>query len=69
MYGMRGRDIEKRPFDDWLKRSRFDQTLGGYLYAGDPDFPTLRDWKRTWYSESPEFTRLLNELATQMGMQ
>mgnify|MGYP003140409614 CR=1 FL=1 len=69
MYGMRGRPIEKRPFDEWLKRSRFDQTLGGYLYAGDPDFPTLRDWKRAWYSESPEFMRLLNELATQLEIQ
>ena len=63
---------ERRPFDKYLKTSRFDQTLGGYLYAGDPDFPTLQPWSRTempGYAESPEFTRLLNELATQLGIQ
>ena len=68
----RANNNERRPFDKYLKTSRFDQTLGGYLYAGDPDFPTLQPWSRTempGYSESPEFTRLLNELATQLEIQ
>ena len=37
---------ETRPIDQWHKESRFDQILGGYIDAGDPDYPTLKNWSR-----------------------
>jgi len=37
---------EKRPFEDWLRQSRFDQVLGGYIFAQDPAFPTMSNWRR-----------------------
>ena len=38
--------IEKRPFDKWHNISRFDQVIGGYLYAQDEDLPTMKNWNR-----------------------
>jgi|GEM_PF-3188010 len=37
---------EKRDFDRWHTLSRFDQVLGGYIYAGDSDLPTMKNWDR-----------------------
>jgi len=37
---------EKRSFSDWHTVSRFDQVIGGYLFAGDKDFPTMKNWSR-----------------------
>lgn len=37
---------EMRPFAEWHRHSRFDQVIGGYLFAGDEDLPTMRDWRR-----------------------
>lgn len=40
---------EKRSFDDWLRTSRFDQIIGGWLFAGDPTYPSLKNWPK-WHS-------------------
>lgn len=37
---------EKRSFEDWHNISRFDQVIGGYILAGDPDLPTMKNWNR-----------------------
>jgi hypothetical protein len=37
---------EERSFEDWHKTSRFDQVMGGYLMAGDPDIPTAANWNK-----------------------
>jgi hypothetical protein len=37
---------EKRSFAKWHRISRFDQVIGGYILAQDPDIPTMRDWRR-----------------------
>ena len=37
---------EKRSFDKWHNISRFDQVIGGYVYAEDEDLPTMKNWKR-----------------------
>lgn len=39
-------DREQRSFDKWHNVSRFDQVIGGYLYAEDPDLPTMKGWNR-----------------------
>jgi len=46
-YDYSKKDGEKRPFEEWLRTSRFDQVIGGYLFAGDKDFPTMKDWDRS----------------------
>ena len=37
---------ETRPFNKWLRNSRFDQVIGGYMFGGDPTFPTMKNWNR-----------------------
>ena len=32
--------------DQWHDESRFDQVIGGFLQAGDPDLPTMKNWDR-----------------------
>ena len=58
---------EEREFDDWLRQSRFDQVIGGYLFAGDEAFPTMKNWSRDalpFGSLRPELEkmRLLNNI-------
>ena len=38
--------LEQRGFDDWHRKSRFDQVIGGYMMAGDKDIPTAKNWSR-----------------------
>ena len=38
--------LEERDFDKWHDVSRFDQVIGGYIYAQDPDLPTMKNWDR-----------------------
>ena len=45
---------EKRDFEKWHKESRFDQVIGGYIMAGDPDIPTMRFWDRDNMRIGPE---------------
>ena len=35
---------EERSFLKWHDESQFDQNIGGYIFAGDPDMPTMQDW-------------------------
>ena len=51
---------ERRDFWDWHKNSRFDQVIGGYLFSGDKNIPTMKDWKR---DELPFGSALKSELA------
>ena len=37
---------ETRPFAKWHRVSRFDQVVSGYIFAGDPDIPSMKNWKR-----------------------
>jgi hypothetical protein len=58
---------EMRPFAEWHRHSRFDQVIGGYLFAGDEDLPTMRDWRRAdlpWGAAlEAELKRLAKDLA------
>lgn len=38
---------EARDFDKWHDVSRFDQVIGGYLFAQDPAFPSMKEWDRS----------------------
>lgn len=37
---------EDRGFSEWHDQSRFDQVIGGFLFAGDEDLPTMKAWNR-----------------------
>ena len=37
-------DIEERSFLRWHDESQFDQNIGGYVFGGDPDFPSMEKW-------------------------
>ena len=45
---------EKRDFDQWHSVSRFDQVIGGYILAQDPDFPTMKNWNRDTIQMGPD---------------
>ena len=59
---------EKRDISDWHRVSRFDQIIGGYLFAGDPDYPTLKGWKKTHPGFQGEFGNQLEILAQRLGL-
>jgi len=40
------RTEEDDTFESWHRRSRFDQVIGGFLQAQDPDIPTMKNWYR-----------------------
>ena len=53
---------EQRPFDKWHNVSRFDQVIGGYILAQDPDFPTMKNWDRGKMQMGPELRRMLEAI-------
>lgn len=53
---------EERSFDDWWEHSRFDQVVGGYLFAGDQDLPSMADWDRNDLPYGEEFRAELDKL-------
>lgn len=53
---------EKRSFSKWHEVSRFDQVLGGYIFAGDPDLPTMKNWDRDKLPIGPELRKKMEKL-------
>lgn len=53
---------EQRSFDKWHSVSRFDQVIGGYILAQDPDFPTMKNWDRGKMQMGPELRRKLEAI-------
>ena len=62
-YGKR----EERWFDEWHNISRFDQVMGGYILAGDPDIPTMKNWDRKKMAMGPELRSKLEGLAREFN--
>ena len=50
----RTENLEERDFAPWHRSSRFDQFIGGYINAGDPEIPTMRGWNRETMRMGPE---------------
>ena len=57
---------DQRSFDDWHDRSRFDQIIGGYLFAKDPAFPTMKHWDRKAMPFGPALTEELEQLRKEL---
>jgi len=60
---------EERPIEDWHKASRFDQVVGGYLFAGEEDLPSMQDWDRPTMRIGDEFRKELELLRQDLGME
>tara|TARA_R110000851_G_scaffold331903_1_gene506881 strand:+ start:528 stop:1139 length:612 start_codon:yes stop_codon:yes gene_type:complete len=60
-------DIEQRPFEEWYPKSRFDQVMGGYLFGGDPDIPSMKTWNRD-LPYGDEFITELEILRKDLGL-
>jgi hypothetical protein len=56
-------------FARWHRKSRFDQVIGGYLFAGDKDIPTMKGWKREGYPWGKKLRAELEALAKELEMQ
>ena len=52
--------------DQWEVESRFDQIVGGFMFAGDPDFPTMEDWNAYDMPYSGAFRDKLQQLKSRM---
>jgi|TARA_R110000824_G_scaffold41683_1_gene123798 hypothetical protein len=60
---------EKRPFDKWVKNSRLDQIVGGYILGGkSSSVPTMQAWptERLPYGES--FKNEIEALKKDLGL-
>ena len=54
---------EKRPFDQWVKHSRLDQIIGGYLLGGEKSsVPTMKGWPTERLPYGTEFKNELEKL-------
>jgi len=56
-------------FDEWHRRSRFDQVIGGWLQAGDTDIPTMSNWSRDDLPFGEPLEAELKKLANDLDMQ
>ena len=59
------RGDDDRSFEDWYNTSRFDQIIGGYIQAGDKDFPTMKEWSRDMPQFNGKFKEELDSLAAE----
>mgnify|MGYP005997853117 CR=1 FL=1 len=60
---------EKRPFDKWVKHSRLDQIIGGYLLGGNKSsVPTMRDWPTERLPYGKQFKIELEKLKADLGL-
>ncbi len=66
-YKLSKEEGEKRSFEDWHSESRFDQVVGGYLFAQDPSMPSMADWSREESPFGDEFRKELAELDKALG--
>lgn len=53
---------------EWHRRSRFDQVIGGWLFAGDDDMPSMRSWSRDDLPFGKPLEAELKKLAKDLDM-
>lgn len=61
--------IAPEDFEEWHRRSRFDQVIGGYLNAQNPDFPSMMNWRRDDLPWGEKLEAELKKLAIDLDMQ
>ena len=60
---------EKRPFKDWVKNSRLDQIVGGYLLGGpQSSVPTMQSWPTERLPYGQNFKAELDKLKKDLGL-
>ena len=59
---------ETRSFPDFVRRSRLDQVIGGYISGGkNSNIPTMREWNKD-LPYGKEFRKKLEDLKTDLGI-
>tara|TARA_B000000565_G_C23609434_1_gene310504 strand:- start:54 stop:629 length:576 start_codon:yes stop_codon:yes gene_type:complete len=59
---------EKRSFPDFVRRSRLDQVIGGYISGGkNSNIPTMREWNKD-LPYGKEFRKKLEDLKRDLGI-
>ncbi len=66
-YKLAKEEGEERSFEDWHNVSRFDQVVGGYLFAQDPSLPTMANWSREELPFGDDFRKELDDLEKALG--
>ena len=60
---------EERPFDQWVKHSRLDQIIGGYLLGGkNSSVPTMQAWPTERLPYGTKFKTELEKLKQDLGL-
>ena len=60
---------EKRPFDKWVKHSRLDQIIGGYLLGNKKSsIPTMRVWPTERLAYGTQFKAELEKLKKDLDL-
>ena len=60
---------EERRFDKWVKHSRLDQIIGGYLLGGKKSsVPTMRDWPTDGRRYGKQFKTELEKLKKDLDL-
>ena len=60
---------EQRPFDQWVKHSRLDQIIGGYLLGGkNSSVPTMQAWPTERLPYGTKFKAELEKLKQDLGL-
>ena len=60
---------EKRPFESWVKHSRLDQIIGGFLLGGEnSSVPTMKAWPTARLPYGTDFKQELETLKTDLGL-
>jgi len=60
---------EARPFDQWVKHSRLDQVVGGYLLGGEKSsIPTMKAWPTQRLPYGTTFKAELDKLKSDLGL-
>lgn len=60
---------EQRPFEKWVKTSRLDQVIGGYLLGGKKSsVPTMQGWPTERLPYGTKFKDELEKLKKELGL-
>ena len=60
---------EKRPFESWVRNSRLDQIIGGYLFGGkNSSVPTMQAWPTEKLPYGTEFKEEIIKLKKDLGL-
>tara|TARA_R110000765_G_scaffold291034_2_gene386896 strand:- start:1317 stop:1928 length:612 start_codon:yes stop_codon:yes gene_type:complete len=60
---------DDRSIEDFIRASGLDNTIGGTYFAGDPDLPSMKTWRRGYLDEAmgPELKEKIQQVWKMQG--